>query len=107
MAAVIKKGPWRLGASFAVGWVVFRFLASNHTRSPTQKGVNLEGMDKFCALRSASVASFRVVLIVSNRWFKGGDVVSRLVWWTRGMYPMILSKGAFPVVALGQALSVY
>ena len=36
MAFVTKKGPYHLGASFVVGWVVFKFLASNQTQSPTQ-----------------------------------------------------------------------
>ena len=36
MAFVTRKGPCHLGASFMVGWVVFRFFASNQMQSPTQ-----------------------------------------------------------------------
>ena len=88
MAAITKNGPWRLGASFTVGWVVFRFLASSHTWSPTQKGVNLKGMIKVCTWCKASMASFLVALMASRHWFRGGDDMSHLVWWMRGTCPM-------------------
>lgn len=80
MAAVIRKGPWRLGASFAVGCVVLRFLASNQTLSPTPYGVNLDGVERVCALRRASAASLRALWMVSKRVFRGGDEVSLFVW---------------------------
>ena len=79
MAAVTKDGPWCLGVSFAIGWVVFRFLASSHMWSPTQKGVNLQGVVKVCTHCKASIASFCVVLMVSRHWFRGGEDVSCLV----------------------------
>ena len=69
--------------------------------------MKLEGVDKVCAHLKASAASFLALSIVSSRLFRVGRVVSRLVWWTRGMCPMISSKGAFFVVAFGRALRVY
>jgi hypothetical protein len=36
-AAMTLNGPYLLGASFALGWVVFRLVASSHTESPSWK----------------------------------------------------------------------
>ena len=33
VAQITLKGPYRRGASFALGWVVCRLVASNSTRS--------------------------------------------------------------------------
>ena len=54
----------------------------------------------------ASAVSFLAWVILVRRLFRGGDLVILGVWWTRGMCPMISSKGAFLVVALGHALKV-
>src|ERR1700687_1453837 len=107
MAAVTRKGPYLRGASLAEGWVVLRFRPSSHTRSPGQKGVKFDGVSRVWAFRSASAASLLAWLMVSRRLFRGGDDVAWEVWWTRGMWPMISSKGALLGVALGQALGVY
>ena len=69
--------------------------------------MKFEGVDKVCARLKASAASFLVLSIVSSRLFRVGDVISRFVWCTGGICPMISSKGAFLVVAFGRALRVY
>jgi len=64
---MIVKDPSLFGASFQVGWPVFRFLALSHTFYPVLKGMNplvtlsaIVWHASLCAARASSLAYCRI-----------------------------------------------
>ena len=106
IAFVTLKGLYLFGASLADGCDVLRWRASNQTLSPTLYGVNFEGSQVIssCACLMAFLACCWSSIICLRRSFTDGEVEMQVGWCTRGVCPMISSKGVFFVVALGQEL---
>src|SRR6266702_1108739 len=101
----IGKGPCRLGASLAVGWLVRRWRPSSHTRSPSwYLGVSLFLTHDFCALIISSWARCLALLNWSSRNATCGIVDGLSVQSARGLDPNRTKKGDSPVVSFGQLL---
>src|SRR6266436_3916688 len=105
---VISNGPYLLGLSLAVGCVVFRFVASNQTFCFSLKGLYFIALIVSCC---AWVIACCAACLMALVWASLESIAGAREWvfpvWAYGMCPMISSKGAFPVAALGQALWVY
>src|SRR6266702_409214 len=102
---MMGKGPCLLGASLAVGWLVWRWRPSSHTRSPSSYlGVSLCLTHDCCALIISSWACCLAILNWSslNTTCGIGDGLS--VQSACGLNPYSTKKGDSPVVSFGQLL---
>src|SRR6266702_8972500 len=107
----ILKGPCRLGASLALGCVVWMLVPSNQTKSPILNSQNMVGDLEFfitsAATFSAEVTSLRIWFRVFSLSSAAGILV---VKWMGGMnsglYPYHTSKGDLLVDSLGLAIGL-
>src|SRR6266478_973361 len=105
---VISNGPYLLGLSLAVGCVVFRFMASSQTFCFSSKGLYFVALIVSCCVWViACCAACLMALVWVSLELTAGAREWVFLMWAYGTCPMINSKGAFPVAALGQALWVY
>ncbi len=105
---VILNGLYLLGLSFAVGCVVFRWVASSQTFCPSSKGLYLVALIVICW---ACVIACCTTCLMFLIWVSLESIAGAREWvfptCAYGMCPMISSKGDLPIAALGQALWVY
>ena len=95
------KGPYHLGASFAIGWWVFRLHPSSHTCSPSSK---FTGMRHSLEIQRASSALSWPSLICCSRLVTSGVIASLLDKGNGGFTPKRSSCGVNVVQSWGQEL---
>src|SRR5260370_40696151 len=98
---MMGKGPYLFGANLKLGCVVFKFLASNQTLSPSWYGWKRgESLYNAWACVIAAWAARRASWIHSSRSFVPGTFIVRWGWCTLGVDPKINSFGVFFFVGL-------
>ena len=104
------KGPYWCGWNFLVRCDIMRFVPSSQNLSLFWYGANCvfcRSVSRCCAWAAALWASHLRHWTWVLHSDKVGNPWDQCAWCACGMYPMIYSKGALPVVSLVHALCVY
>ena len=96
-----RKGPYCRGASFAIGWCVFRFCPSNHTCSPSLKFI---GIEHSLETQRASLALSWASLICCNCVMTSRVFASSLDNRKGGFIPKRSSCGVKVILSWGHEL---